>query len=198
MRPLRHAGAILAVAFAGCEGGGNGAGGASLCGPYPAQSSSPYVLPFQVGQAYELSQGNCASGSHAPGTIVQHAYDFRMPIGTPVIAAREGAVLLVEERFADRNRTPGEENFINVTHADGTIAAYVHLTRDGASVEVGDVIQRGELIGSSGDTGSSTEPHLHFHVQRCSGCETIPVSFLNTRPHPNGLVEGETYTAEAY
>jgi murein DD-endopeptidase MepM/ murein hydrolase activator NlpD len=198
MRPLRHAGAILAVAFAGCEGGGNGAGGASLCGPYPAQSSSPYVLPFQVGQAYELSQGNCASGSHAPGTIVQHAYDFRMPIGTPVIAAREGTVLLVEERFADRNRTPGEENFINVTHADGTIAAYVHLTRDGASVEVGDVIQRGELIGSSGDTGSSTEPHLHFHVQRCSGCETIPVSFLNTRPHPNGLVEGETYTAEAY
>jgi murein DD-endopeptidase MepM/ murein hydrolase activator NlpD len=198
MRPLRHAGAILAAAFAGCEGGGNGAGGASLCGPYPAQSSSPYVLPFQVGQAYELSQGNCASGSHAPGTIVQHAYDFRMPIGTPVIAAREGTVLLVEERFADRNRTPGEENFINVTHADGTIAAYVHLTRDGASVEVGDVIQRGELIGSSGDTGSSTEPHLHFHVQRCSGCETIPVSFLNTRPHPNGLVEGETYTAEAY
>jgi murein DD-endopeptidase MepM/ murein hydrolase activator NlpD len=198
MRPLRHAGAILAAAFAGCEGGGNGAEGASLCGPYPAQSSSPYVLPFQVGQAYELSQGNCASGSHAPGTIVQHAYDFRMPIGTPVIAAREGTVLLVEERFADRNRTPGEENFINVTHADGTIAAYVHLTRDGASVEVGDVIQRGELIGSSGDTGSSTVPHLHFHVQRCSGCETIPVSFLNTRPHPNGLVEGETYTAEAY
>jgi murein DD-endopeptidase MepM/ murein hydrolase activator NlpD len=196
MRQVRLAGALSAFTLAACSGGGDGM--ALLCGPYSAQSNTPYVLPFQVGQAYELSQGNCASGSHAPGTIVQHAYDFRMPIGTPVVASREGTVLLVQERFDDGNRTPGEENFINIVHADDTIAAYVHLTRDGAHVAVGDAVQRGDLIGSSGDTGSSTEPHLHFHVQRCAGCETVPVTFLNTRPHPDGLVEGENYAAEAY
>jgi murein DD-endopeptidase MepM/ murein hydrolase activator NlpD len=198
MRQLRSACAIPALALAACGGGGDGNGGMSLCGPYPMQSASPYVLPFQVGQMYTVGQGNCSDDSHVPGSIVQHAYDFLMPIGTPIVASREGTVLLVEERFIDGNRTPGEENFINVTHADGTIAAYVHLTRDGAFVEVGDVVQRGDLIGSSGDTGASTEPHLHFHVQRCSGCETVPVTFLNTRAHPSGLVEGETYTAESW
>jgi murein DD-endopeptidase MepM/ murein hydrolase activator NlpD len=197
MRQLRSACAIPALALAAC-GGSDGNGGMSSCGPYPVQSASPYVLPFQVGQMYVVGQGNCSEGSHAPGTIVQHAYDFLMPIGTPVVASREGTVLLVEERFEDGNRTPGEENFVNVVHADDSIAAYVHLTRDGALVDVGDAVQRGDVIGTSGDTGASTEPHLHFHVQRCSACETIPVTFLNTRPHPDGLVEGEAYTAEGF
>ena len=120
-----------------------------------------------------------------------------MPVGTPVIAAREGVVLLIEERFEDGNRTPGQENYVNVTHDDGSIAAYVHLTRDGAFVAVGDQVARGDLIGLSGDTGDSAAPHLHFHVQRCAGGATVPVTFRNTRPHPDGLVEGEQYAAEA-
>jgi murein DD-endopeptidase MepM/ murein hydrolase activator NlpD len=198
MRPVRLAGTALAITVAACSDGGGRGGMASLCGPYPAQANSPYVLPFQVGQMYEVSQGNCASDSHKAGTIVQYAYDFRMPVGTPVVASRDGIVLLVEERFEDGNRTPGEENFVNIVHDDDSIAAYVHLTRDGALVVVGDSVRRGDLIGSSGDTGSSTEPHLHFHVQRCAGCETVPVTFLNTRPHADGLMEGETYAAEAY
>jgi murein DD-endopeptidase MepM/ murein hydrolase activator NlpD len=120
-----------------------------------------------------------------------------MPIGEDVVAARAGRVLLVEERFEDGNRTPGEENFVNVIHDDGTIAAYVHLTQDGALVELGERVERGQLIGKSGDTGSSSEPHLHFHVQGCDGCPTIPVTFRNTRAHPRGLVEGEVYEALA-
>jgi murein DD-endopeptidase MepM/ murein hydrolase activator NlpD len=174
---------------AGPEGPGCG-------GTYPAQASSPYVLPYSVGSAFVVDQGNCSDGSHGPGTAVRFAYDFLMPIGTPVVAAREGVVLLVTEVFEDGNRTPGRENFVNVVHDDGTIAAYVHLTRDGALVGVGDRVDRGQVIATSGDTGASTEPHLHFHVQGCSGCGTVAVTFRNTRPHPGGLVAGETYRAE--
>jgi murein DD-endopeptidase MepM/ murein hydrolase activator NlpD len=129
---------------------------------------------------------------------VQYAYDFTMPIGSPVIAARAGTVLLVEERFADGTRRLGEENYVNVRHPDGTIAGYVHLTQSGALVEIGQAVARGQAIGRSGDSGSSSEPHLHFHVQRCQGCRTIPVTFRNTRPHARGLVEGETYAAEPF
>jgi murein DD-endopeptidase MepM/ murein hydrolase activator NlpD len=167
-------------------------------GPYPEQASSPYVLPWRVGEGYRVGQGNCGPGSHATGTIVQYAYDFLMPIGTPIAAARAGVVFLVEERFPDGTRRPGEENYVNVLHQDGTLAGYVHFTQNGALVEVGESVVQGQVIGLSGDSGSSTEPHLHFHVQGCNGCSTSAVTFRNTRSHPGGLVAGETYTAEPY
>jgi murein DD-endopeptidase MepM/ murein hydrolase activator NlpD len=121
-----------------------------------------------------------------------------MPVNTPVVAARSGTVFLVEERFTDGTRRAGEENYVNVLHADGTLAGYVHFTQNGALVEVGQSVVQGQVIGLSGDSGSSTEPHLHFHVQGCDGCATVPVTFRNTRSHPTGLVTGESYTAEAH
>lgn len=166
------------------------------CGPWPEQSTSPYVLPYEPGQAFVVGQGNCSDGSHAATGAAAYAYDFLMPIGTPVVAARSGEVYLVEERYEDGDRTPGHENFINVLHDDGSVAGYVHLTRDGAFIEVGERVRRGQVIGRSGDTGNSSEPHLHFHVQECVGCRTIAVTFRNTRPHPRGLQVGESYVAE--
>lgn len=190
--------ALMVVVAIGCDGDGGPTqpSGQACNGPYPPTASSPYILPYESGRSFVVGQGNCSnSGSHAAGTIVQYAYDFLMPIGTNVVAARDGEVLLVEERFVDGNRTAGQENYINVRHADGTIAAYVHLTRDGALVSVGDMVRQGRIIGLSGDTGSSSEPHLHFHVQGCAGCPTVPVTFSNTRAHPRGLVQGESYAA---
>ena len=148
--------------------------------------------------SFVVGQGNCSDGSHNSSSIVRYAYDFLMPIGTPVVAAGSGTVVLVESGFFDDNGTPGQENYINVEHGDGTIAAYVHLTHDGVFVNVGDPVRFGDVIGMSGNTGDSSEPHLHFHVQDCSGCLTIPVTFRNTRAHPNGLVQGEAYEAEPY
>ena len=164
-------------------------------GPYPDQAASRYILPWQAGETYRVGQGNCGAGSHAPGTLAQYSYDILMPIGTPVVAARDGTVLLVEDRFMDGTRVAGEENFINIVHTDGTIAGYVHLTRDGAFVSTGEAVSLGQIIGLSGDSGSSTQPHLHFHVQSCLGCPTQPVTFRNTRAHPGGLVQGESYMA---
>jgi murein DD-endopeptidase MepM/ murein hydrolase activator NlpD len=112
------------------------------------------------------------------------------------VAARSGEVLLVEQRFVDGTRISGQENYINIRHSDGTIAAYVHLTTNGALVAVGDQVTQGQIVGMSGDTGNSSEPHLHFHVQSCAGCATQAITFRNTRSHPRGLRTGETYTAD--
>jgi murein DD-endopeptidase MepM/ murein hydrolase activator NlpD len=170
--------------------------GTGCPGPYPSQATSSYVLPYEVGRSFVIGQANCGSGSHARGTLAQYAYDFLMPIGTPIVAARDGEVLLVEERHPNSTRIAGQENYINVRHADGTIAGYVHLTTNGALVSVGESVTQGQVIGLSGDSGSSTDPHLHFHVQSCLACSTEAVSFHNTRPHPQGLELGESYTAE--
>jgi murein DD-endopeptidase MepM/ murein hydrolase activator NlpD len=194
---------VLLALPGGCGGGsggnGGGPGGRAACaGPYPNQATSLYVLPYDVGETFVVGQGNCGSSSHAAGTLALYAYDFLMPIGTTIIAARSGQVILVEERFTDGNRMPGQENYINIRHSDGTLAGYVHLTQNGALVSVGDMVTQGDVIGLSGDTGSSTQPHLHFHVQQASGLPTIPITFRNTRAHPQGLLQGQSYLADPF
>jgi murein DD-endopeptidase MepM/ murein hydrolase activator NlpD len=172
---------------------------AARCGdPYPDQASSPYILPWQVGLSFNVGQGNCTDGSHASDSEDRFAYDIDMPIGAVILAARAGRAVAVEERFRDGNRTPGQENFIKILHSDGSVGSYYHLTHNGVLVEVGAQVRQGEAIARSGDTGDSTEPHLHFQVDACEECSSIPVTFRNTRAHPNGLVEGETYWAELF
>ena len=196
----------LVLSAFGCSDDSGGAGptvapvppsGSARCGDaYPNQSGSPYILPWQTGLSFNVGQGNCTDGSHATDSADRFAYDIDMPIGTSILAARAGTVLSLEERFVDGNRTPGAENFVNVRHDDGSVGVYFHLTHQGVVVEVGAQVTQGQLIARSGDTGDSTEPHLHFQVDACGGCDSTPVSFRNTRSHVAGLVEGESYRAD--
>lgn len=167
------------------------------CGdPYPDQRASPYALPYTIGGSFNVGQGNCTDGSHSDDDAF--AYDLDMAIGTSLVAARGGRVLAVEGRYRDGNRTPGEENFVTIAHADGTVAEYFHLTFQGPGVAPGDDVQQGDIIARSGDTGDSTEPHLHFQVNACVDCGSMPITFLNTEAHPDGLEESRSYRAERY
>jgi murein DD-endopeptidase MepM/ murein hydrolase activator NlpD len=201
VQPIRSFRIILLAAmivFVGCQDEDNSDTSRVQCmsGSYPNQSTSPYILPYETGQTFCVGQGNCSEGSHAPGTLTQYAYDFLMPIGTMILAAHLGQVLLLEERFEDGSGINGQENYINIQHPDGTIAAYVHLTKTGALVSLNETVKQGQLIGLSGNSRNSSEAHLHFHVQACNGCMTIPITFQNTRAHPNGLMQGGCYTSE--
>jgi len=178
---------------------------ASSCGPYPAQATSLYVLPYEVGTGHEMVHGNCtASGtSHQAGGTRQHAYDFEMPIGTVLVAARAGQVSAVQQSNVDGTRVPGEENFVMITHDDGTHGRYFHITQNGSMVAVGQMVGQGDPIALSGDTGESQGPHLHFVVEPAGQSPLVPrggtpVTFLNTSPHPNGLREGVVYVADPY
>lgn len=166
------------------------------CGGYPDWETSPYVLPYPVGKTYALHQGNCSLSGHR--AAYQYSYDFLMPIGTLVTAARAGIVSEVLDGYQDGNNTT--ENWVKVRHADGTIAAYSHL--HSVLVRVGEEVRSGSPIGLSGNTGQTGGiPHLHFHVSACSEpvhCGTIPVMFRNTAPNPNGLQFNQEYTANSY
>lgn len=62
------------------------------------------------------------------------------------------------------NKYRNKVNYIQVAHADGTYASYMHLGHEGVLVNVGETAERGQLIGYSGDTGYAGSPHLHFEV----------------------------------
>jgi len=124
-----------------------------------------------------------------------------MPIGSVVTAARGGIVDFIEESFEDGDFGVGKDNLVVIRHDDGTCSRYVHLTKNGALVELNQIVLQGDPVGLSGNSGQSRAPHLHFDVTRGDGTrdsQTIPVCFKNTRHHPGGLETGLAYTAWPY
>ena len=193
---------LITCLLSGCATGrGGGCNGVA----YPEQAGSDYVLPWSVGETYAVVNGNCGVGRTHNGDA-RFSYDFEMPVGTTIRAARGGTVIGVRENFSDYNAVAGDENWLFVMHPDGTVARYYHLTQRGSLVSAGSEVSQGDAIALSGATGYigfQKIPHLHFDVtkQECGEeffgklCETIPITFRNTRPHPGGLVNGEAYTA---
>ncbi len=176
-----------------------------VCEDFAPQAQSPYALPYRPGQAFAVIR---STSHYTPqnGGVGLYAIDFRMPIGTEVLAARGGTVAAIQESYEDGNNQDLHENYVFIKHDDGTFGRYFHLNRNGALVDDGQIVQQGELIGRSGNSGRSGEPHLHFDVQKCGPnlppkynqlpCgQTLPVSFRNTRSHACGLAPNESYTA---
>ena len=98
-----------------------------------------------------------------------------MPVGTDILAMRAGLVVRVEESYYDGDHVPGHENHVNVQHENGTVARYAHLTNLGALVQVGDLVQQGQPIGLSGDTGNS-RAHTCTSISRAAVARCHPTT----------------------
>jgi len=137
-----------------------------------------YLLPLRQ-RDFRIDQGFGGSFSHDDPQN-RYAVDFAADIGTPVLAARDGVVMQVENDFAkaglSREKYGGRANFIRILHDDGTMALYAHLREEGVLVRVGQRVRAGQQIGLSGNTGFTTGPHLHFVVQVNRGMklESLP------------------------
>ncbi|MFZ5935541.1 peptidoglycan DD-metalloendopeptidase family protein [Pseudomonas sp. HS6-2] len=144
----------------------------------PGQRSLAYRYPFPwKGGPFRLTQGPNGRFSHF-GPRSRYAMDIAMPEGTPIIAARGGMVVKVENGQSGRGTNPGG-NFVRILHPDGTMGVYLHLMRGSVAVREGQQVVVGQALAKSGNTGNSTGPHLHFVVQRNVGLalESIPFQF---------------------
>jgi len=82
--------------------------------------------------------------------------DYSADRGTPVVASNRGRVALLGEFFfAGR--------LVALDHGLGLYTLYFHL--DGVAVSEGQLVERGQTVGTVGTTGRSTGPHLHFAAQ---------------------------------
>jgi murein DD-endopeptidase MepM/ murein hydrolase activator NlpD len=143
---------------------------------YEPSVSSPYKLPWKSGAAHFVSQGNRSFTSHRDQHL--YAWDFWMPIGTQVLAARGGVVLEIEENFDGIGL---HSNFISISHIDGTRAMYAHILKNGSVVRPGDRVEQGQLIAYSGMVGQTINPHLHFVVLDKEGTTSLPITFSDVR-----------------
>lgn len=151
-----------------------------------------YRVPIPPDQPIRIGQGFEGAFSHrAPHS--RHAIDLSLPVGTPVLAARAGAVMDVERYFHragdDPERDGPRANYVRILHDDGTMGVYAHLEYNAVAVRPGQKVAAGQRIGRSGNTGYSTGPHLHFAIQvnRDMRLESIPFKMVDHtgRPVPN-------------
>jgi beta-lactamase class D len=141
-------------------------------GIYPPAESSPYRLPWRAGVSRFVSQGNRSFNSHRAKHF--YAWDFVMPLGAEIVAARAGKVIKIEQSFSGVGLN---SNFLWIQHEDGQISNYGHIQKDGALVKEGDVVQSGQPIALNGMVGETSLPHVHFVVFNRDGTESIPISF---------------------
>lgn len=133
----------------GLPGGSGGAGGA------PGGLADGMVLP--------VAQGTLTS-TFGPrlhpklGVVRMHkGVDWAAPVGTPVLAARDGVV---------KSATTGSDygNLVILDHGGGIETRYAHLDGFAPGLAAGQQVRAGDQIGMLGNTGLSTGPHLHFEL----------------------------------
>lgn len=109
------------------------------------------------------------SGSHG-------GVDFRASVGTPVKAALAGTIKDLEATKIKDGCQYGK--FVLIEHANGLSTIYAHLSQ--VSVDKGDTVTTGQVIGYSGNTGYSTGPHLHFGVYASQGIKVVTADALGS------------------
>jgi murein DD-endopeptidase MepM/ murein hydrolase activator NlpD len=135
--------------------------------------AGPMTSPSAAGLIWPLS-GTLSSGfgpRSSPGGIgstYHEGIDISVPEGTPIRAAASGTVIMA-------SYNGGYGNYTCVDHGSGLSTCYAH--QSGFAVSAGQSVDQGQIIGYSGNTGSSTGPHLHFEV-RINGAAQDPMGYL--------------------
>ena len=145
-----------------------------------------YSLPVDENSGWQLGQTFHGGFSHTDEQNL-YAVDIIVDEGTPILAARGGTVMQVENGFdsagLNKDKYAERANLIRILHDDGSMAIYAHLRENGAMVRVGQKVSLGQLIGYSGNTGYSSGPHLHFCVQVNSVGRLISIPFRMVGPN---------------
>jgi len=151
-----------------------------------ATPGAKYLVPFVFDRALQISQASDGPifSHHDVGS--KNAIDIPMPIGTPVIATRSGTVIQNINQFSDNGQATTafltKANSISILHDDGTWAQYLHLKQFSSRVSVGQKVTAGMPIALSGNSGFSSEPHLHFVLQKNENgtIVSLPIKFWTT------------------
>ena len=158
--------------------------------------SARYLVPFDPSVPRRLGQGvNGDMGYDLYGNAVsspqgdpvthdglnKYAFDWLMPAGTTVVAARDGKVARVVQNVDPAGYRGGVlADAVVVEHADGTFATYMGLA-EGIPVAAGQQVRAGDPIGKCG-SWSSGATAIHFSVSKLDAegrAQTVPILFAD-------------------
>jgi hypothetical protein len=126
--------------------------------------------------------------------------------GQQILAPASG--LVTEAIDGVRDNTPGSlnqysamGNCVIIQHSDSEYSVLSHIKRGTVKVKAGDRVKQGQVLGLCGNSGNSSEPHLHYHLQNSPILQVatgIKVYFddIKIKNHPDGKLMPEKYSPE--
>lgn len=146
------------------------------------------ILPFKGtlmvsngGRLPEINNHNRPADKGPQNQI--YAYDFRLDntgnekkledykvFSTEVITPGDGVIAQVVDGSFDcepgeADRSVGVGNMVMIDHQNGEYSLLCHFKHQSISVKVGDRVKQGDLLGLCGNTGNTSQPHIHFNLQ---------------------------------
>jgi murein DD-endopeptidase MepM/ murein hydrolase activator NlpD len=119
--------------------------------------------------------------------------------GRPIVAPAAGRVIAMVDGIAEN--VPGQMdakspagNYVLLEHGDGEYSLLAHLVPGSLVVKKDDRVRAGQVLGRCGNSGHSSEPHLHYHLQdgaRVSEGAGLPAQFRDYVADGNVVPRGE-------
>ena len=140
------------------------------------------------------------SSYRGDGTELSDYYCF----GRPLYAPGAGVVIdtvpdLPDQAIGQRDMENIGGNYVIIDHQNGEFSFLGHLRQGSLEVAAGDRVEAGDPVGRCGNSGNSSEPHLHYQLQAgraLFGAEALPAQFLNYTADGKRIVRGEPVQGE--
>lgn len=138
--------------------GGGYYGGGGTPAPVSGNWGWPTISPYIVTSEYKYRWGRLHAGIDISGC----------GFGSPIYAIGSGTVTEVVsgcpgQGYYGSSCGGGYGNVVYVNHGNGMIVKYAHLNT--VTVRAGQTLSRGQVLGTMGNSGSSTGTHLHFEIR---------------------------------
>jgi hypothetical protein len=172
-----------------------------------------YILPF-TGKWTVWNGGADKKLSHSWGIVSQrYAYDFvivddkggyfngdgslvenYLCYGKDIISPAAGTVVKISNKHKNSRVFNGNKvycdtwdirgNYIIIKHNDTEHSVIAHIAKNSFTVKEGDTVKQGEIIAKCGNSGNTSEPHIHFQLQNGKSfflSAGLPISFVNIK-----------------
>jgi murein DD-endopeptidase MepM/ murein hydrolase activator NlpD len=180
----------------------------------------PFLRPAQGGRWYVGWGGREAIDNyHVVAPDQRYAYDFLVTRGEavaagkgerneehfcwnePVVAPAAGRVAVSVDEVEDNERpgaqrpdVPPPGNHVVIDHGQGEYSLIAHFRRGTVAVRRGEQVRQGQLLGRCGNSGRSSMPHVHYHLQTGAAYSQgvgLPAFFTNYRADDAMVGRGE-------
>jgi hypothetical protein len=116
--------------------------------------------------AYDILVIRDGRSHDGDGSRLEQYYCWDQPILAPGAGTVATAVdSLPDQQIGQRDQVNLAGNHVIIDHGNGEFSLLAHLRRGTVSVRMGDRVEQGQPIGRCGNSGNTTEPHLHYHLQ---------------------------------